>query len=178
MNFGQRELEQLLQMLPNVQANDSAIMTLQDWIAQSKVERQLYSYNNNLVAAAGGAANGLAAGAVSAAVLTNVDASAMFLWTSTSYQANTLNAAQTGATRVYPNASVMIVDQGSGRQMMDVSTPITSIAGDGQFPYILPEPRLIGANSTLSVVYTNYDAAAGYNLRLTFNGFKIFRLSA
>lgn len=173
MNINADEIDSLLTLAQN-QQDDQLIALLQDMRGNSAVERVLWSYTNILTAA--GALNAIAAGAVSAAIPTNIDASAMFLWLNTTYFATTANAAQGANTRVIPLVTVMITDQGSGRQLMDNPIPVDSIAGNGQFPYFLPEPRLIAANSAMQCLYTNFDAAAGYNIRLAFNGYKIYRL--
>lgn len=175
MDINTQEIDSLL-ALATQQDDAGLIAMLQDLRGHACVERVLWSYTNILTAAAG--ANALAAAAVSAPVGTQIDASAMFLWISTCYFATTANAAQGANTRVVPLVTVLIVDQGSGRQLMDNPVPVDSIAGNGQFPYVLPEPRLIAANSTIQFTYTNFDAAAGYNIRMTLNGYKIYKLEA
>lgn len=176
MQLDQADIQTLIALASQSGADGTPLMSqLLSLNDAAKVERVLWSYTNN--AAVTGAANFLAAATTSAPVNTPIDASAMFLWTSTTFFANTANASTTASARLYPNVAVMITDTGSGRQLMDNPVPIPEIAGDGQFPYVLPEPRLIAANSTIACVYTNLDPATGFNIRLAFNGYKIYKLT-
>jgi hypothetical protein len=52
--------------------------------------------------------------------------------------------------------------------------PIPSFFGTGQLPFILPNPRLFMRNSTIQVAFTSFDAAAVYNIRLAFIGYKVY----
>lgn len=176
MELNTADIRSLIALAAQSGADNTPLMQqLLDLDRAAKIERVLWTYTNNAQVA--GAANFVAAGVTSAPVNTPIDASAMFLWTATSYNANSLNAAQTAATRVYPNCTVLIIDTGSGRQLMDNPVPVPSLAGDGQFPFILPEPRWIAANSTIQCVYTNFDVAAGFNIRLAFHGYKVYKLT-
>jgi len=76
-----------------------------------------------------------------------------------------------------PNVSLLITDTGSGRQLMNNPIPIPSFFGNGQLPFILPNPRKIAKNSVLNIAYTNFDAAQAYSVRLAFIGYKIYELA-
>ena len=175
MNITQQDIQDLIARTPDTPGNQTILAALDQLSSQASVDRQLYSYSNVLAVA--GAANAIASGTVSAPVNTPILADASFLWTATTYLANTANAAQTFGTFVYPNVSVLIVDTGSGRQFMDLPVPIPELAGNGQYPYMLALPRLIAPNSVIQCTYTNFDAAAGYNIYMAFHGFKIYKLS-
>lgn len=176
MNLSQQDIQALESRVPNIPENAALLAALDQMAAQASVDRQIYTYTNILAAAAG--ANALASGVASAPVNTAIQADAAFLWTATTYYATTANAAVTVSSTVSPNVTVLMVDTGSGRQLMDAAVPLTSIAGDGKFPYLLPLPRLIAPNSNLQCTYTNFDAAAGYNLFVSFHGFKIYKLQS
>lgn len=174
MQVSQSDIQYLLSVVPNTAANADIISELQNMLSASRVEKVLYTYSNILTAA--GAANALAAGAISNPVSTNIQADAMFIWTATTYWANKANAEN--AAQLTPNVRVLITDLGSGRQLSDQPEFISSLAGDGRLPYVLPEPRIIAANGALQCVYTNVDVAAGYNLFIFFKGYKLYRQTA
>ena len=169
------EIEQLILMTPDTPENAGVLNQLEYLANQLKIARQPWTYAMTLTGV--GAANGIAALTTSAPVITAVDASAMFEIVNQTYLANSLNATLTRATAVVPNCLILLTDTGSGVQFSDVAVPIEALFGNGQFPYVLPEPKIMAANSSISGVFTNVDAAAGYNIRLCFNGFKIFSLS-
>lgn len=172
MNMEPKEIQALLNVTPDTPDNQQLISTLMDLLSAAKVEKYPFTYN--AVFWTTGAANNIAAGAVATANV-QIDAGSPFLIVSQSYDANTANAARASGTYVVPNAIVLLTDTGSSRTLMDVATPIPNIFGTGQFPYILPVPKLMQANSQLQVQVTNIDAAAGYNIRLSFNGYKLYR---
>jgi hypothetical protein len=106
----------------------------------------------------------------------NIQADSSFVLQKLTFKADIAAATQTANTRVLPNATVVITDTGSGRQLMESAVPITSLFGDGQLPFILPTPRLFAPRSTITVVVANYDAAATYNIQLSFNGYKLYEM--
>lgn len=173
MQMDPNEIRALLGATPNIQENASIIAALTDLLEASQIIKQPFTYN--AVFASAGAANALAAGATGQTTV-NISADAPFMIVNQTYDANNANGARTSGTYVVPNATVLLTDTGSSRQMMDVAVPVPSIFGNGQFPYILPVPKLMQANSQLQVVVTNNDAAQGMNLRLSFNGFKLYKV--
>lgn len=174
MNMDPQEIQALLQATPDIPENAQLIAALADMLNASRIVKYPFTYN--AVFAAAGAANSIAAAGGTGTANVNISADAPFMIVNQTYDANTLNAARTSGTYVVPNATVLLTDTGSSRTMMDVAVPVPSIFGNGQFPYILPVPKLMQANSQLQVLVTNNDAAAGINLRLSFNGYKLFKL--
>lgn len=166
-------LQRLLDNTPRTKDNQQLIQSLQGLLSAKRIQPVPYSYN--AVFWTTGAANNIASGVTAPVVNVNIQADADFLVMNQTYDANTANAARTQTTAVVPNALVLLTDTGSSSQLMDVATPIPSIFGTGQLPYVLPEPRLLLAKSTLQVQVANIDAAAGYNIRLTFNGVKLYK---
>lgn len=173
MNMEPQEIQALIAATPPIPENAGILMELQSLLAASRIVKFPFVYNAVFFTAA--AANNIAAGA-NAQVAVQIDAGAPFLIVSQCYDANTANAARTAGTYVYPNATVLLTDSGSNRQLMDVATPVTSIFGNGQFPFVLPEPKLMQANSQLIVQVFNNDAAAAINLRLSFIGYKLYKV--
>ena len=112
--------------------------------------------------------------AASANDVINIEADSDFMLMKLSFQADIAGAAQTDSTRVIPNAVVQLVDTGSGRQLMQNPIPIPSIFGWGELPFVLDNPRKFLRNSTIQVAFTSFDAAATYNTRLAFIGYKIY----
>lgn len=136
-----------------------------EWEDVSSRRRDFYVYEALATAiAAGGAANDTI----------QIEADADFILQKLTYQADLAGVAQTDATRVIPNVSVILTDTGSGRQLMNTAIPITSIFGTGRVPFILPNPRLFMRNSVLQVAFTSFEAAATPTIRLAFIGYKIY----
>ena len=117
---------------------------------------------------------GIAAGGTANSSFT-VQADSDFKWLKACYFADIAVAAQTDSARVVPLATVLITDQGSGRQLMSAATPIPNIFGTGQIPFILPVPKIFASKSTISVSVVNFSAASTYNIRLSFIGVKLFK---
>lgn len=118
--------------------------------------------------------SGLAASA-SATQNILIEASSSFLWQKSQFFADIALAAQTDSTRVIPLVTVLIVDSGSGRQIMDVPVPIASLFGTGEYPYILPLPKLYVARTNIAITVQNFSAATTYNIRLSLTGMKVFQ---
>lgn len=173
MQIGPKEIEALLAVTPDTEENAGLIAELQALMQATRIVKFPFTYSAQFYTAGGN--NNLAAGA-NLTVNVQIDAGAPFLIVSQSYYANTANAAQTVSTAVQPNIIVLMTDTGSNRQLMDQAVPVSTIFGSGEFPYVLPEPKLMQANSQLSVQATNRDAAVGYNLYLAFNGYKLYKL--
>jgi len=103
-----------------------------------------------------------------------IEADANFIMVKIAGFADIAAAAQNYDTRVVPLVTLQITDTGSGRQLLNGETAWSNIVGWGEIPYILPIRRKFKANSTIRVQATNFDAAATYNLRLSFSGIKDF----
>ena len=84
-------------------------------------------------------------------------------------------ATQTESTKVVPLITVLIVDAGSGRQIMNVAVAIPSLFGDGRIPFILPTPRIFAARSNITFTLVNFSAATTYRIRLSLIGTKLFQ---
>jgi len=128
--------------------------------------RDFYIYEAEALAlVSGGSANDIV----------NIEADSDFYMQKFAYEADIAGAAFTADTRPIPLVTIQLIDSGSGRQLMQNPIPVSSFMGDGQLPFILPNPRLFLRNSTIQIAFTNFDAAITYNIRLAFIGYKIYR---
>lgn len=166
-------LRNLLDQVPNNAQNAHLRQAFADLLSAQAIQPIPYSYTVPYFT--GGAVNNILLGAVAQQGSLNVQSDADFLVLNQTFFANSLNAATTFNTRVVPNCTVLITDTGAGYNLMDQALPISQIFGWGTEPYILPEPKLFAAKATIQTQVTNFDAAIGYNLWLTFNGVKLFK---
>lgn len=108
--------------------------------------------------------------------IVNVQADSDFILDKMAVSADIAGAGQTEATRVIPLATLLINDTGSGRNLQSDPMDINSVAGNGQLPFVLTQPRVFTANSSIQFTFTNFDAADTYaNLRLALIGRKVFQ---
>lgn len=105
----------------------------------------------------------------------NIQADSDFVILSTTYFVNVAAAAQTRSNQNLQNATVLLTDSGSGRQLMNQGVPVDSMFGNGQFPYVWPQPKLFASKSTLQVQVTQNEATT-QTVFLNFQGVKIFVL--
>lgn len=91
-----------------------------------------------------------------------IDAGTDFLWIATTYQSNVSATAATSISgQIAPLISLLITDTGATKNLMNSPVPINTIAGQGEFPYRLIEPRLFRANSTINFTFSNYAGGGG-----------------
>lgn len=95
-----------------------------------------------------------------------------------SLMADIAAASTTISTLVIPNVTIQIVDTGSGRQLFSQPIPLGTIFGTAGLPHILPVPRIFKARTNIAMQFANYDAAVTYNVRMAFEGSKIFTLGS
>lgn len=72
-----------------------------------------------------------------------------------------------------PALLISLVDQGTGRLLMDRPQIFTNFIGTAQRPFLLPIPKTFNANATIQVSVQNL-AVANRNVRISFIGYKIF----
>ena len=136
---------------------------------QIPVMRDLYTYTAGFTGA-----SVLAAGA-SLTDIINFESDSDFIWTKSTFVA--YDAAVTSNGNKNVAITVSINDSGTGRNLQQEPTPITSMAGTGSLPFILPQARTIKGNSTVQFVFTNFSAADTYQYcYLTLHGFKEWRV--
>lgn len=104
----------------------------------------------------------------------NLQADADFEVLKLTFSADIAGAAITNNSYPIPNATVLITDTGSGRQVSNVAIPLEALLGIGKEPFILSAPRLFTARSTIAVTIVSFEAAVSYNLSINLIGNKIF----
>lgn len=115
----------------------------------------------------------IAAGATQTNTIT-IQADSDFEVTKLCFASDLAAGVQTDSTRTIPQCTLLILDTGSGRQLMNQGIDLTAFFGNGQEPFILPIPKKFRANTALSLALTNYSAAQTYNVRIALIGAKIF----
>jgi hypothetical protein len=116
----------------------------------------------------------LGAGVTGFPVNINIQADSDFIILSQAYWAYHGNAQWTPGTRIVPNVTTQKTDTGSSKQFSDVPVPIWTEYGDGEFPYVLPQPLYLAANSQLQIVFNNLDGANANTIYLEHQGVKIY----
>lgn len=107
----------------------------------------------------------------------NIQADAPFIWVKTSYFVDLDGTAITENTRQIPLVNLSIQDSGSGRNLQNNPVPLDAIAGRGALPFVLPQPRIFKANSTIQLTYTNFSTATSYaNIYVAMIGYKSFQM--
>lgn len=104
----------------------------------------------------------------------NLQADADFELLKLTFSADIAGALINNNTYPIPNATVLITDTGSGRQISNVAIPIEAILGIGKEPFILSAPRLFTARSTIAITLISFEAATAYNISINLIGNKIF----
>lgn len=103
-------------------------------------------------------------------IQTSISADADFLWRFTTLVAYT----GPGVLAVAPDLLLQFNDSGSGQNLQDAPTHVSNITGNGQLPYVLPEPYLFAAGSVVTATLTNAIAPSpAMTVNLTFNGYKV-----
>lgn len=128
--------------------------------------RDFYIYGTNFA--------NIAAGATLTNII-SIQADSDFEVQKMNFSSDLAAGVQTDSTRTIPQCSVVILDTGSGRQLMNQAIDLTTFFGNGLQPFILPMPKVFRANTALSIALTNYSAAQVYNVKMSFIGVKLFR---
>jgi len=161
-------IRELLNATPQIAQNAAVIGRLNQMLRARRVLRDPFSYVINFATIAAG---------VNATDTVDIQADSDFLIQAQNYMVDIAGALQTDSTRVVPMANVLLTDTGSGRQLMSTDQPMSSIFGTGMEPYVLPQPKLLAARSSLSVKVSNVSASTTYtNFYLSFIGVKLFTL--
>lgn len=76
-----------------------------------------------------------------------------------------------------PDLLLMFTDTGSGRNLQDNAIHWMNIVGNAQWPYVLPEPKLLIGNGGLMITAINNVAIAVGRLDIALIGVKVFYLN-
>ena len=136
-----------------------------DQISSRYVARDFFVYNT---------VHSLVAAGTSNTQTIQINADSDFQIEKLTFFADIAAAGQTQNSRVIPLATVLLVDTGSGRQFSDQAVPVPSLFGTGEIPFVLKQPKILMARTSLSVTIANFDASNTYTIRLSFIGSKLF----
>lgn len=75
-----------------------------------------------------------------------------------------------------PDLLLQFADTGSGRLFQDAPIHWSNIIGNGQWPYVLPEPKLLVGSGSIQITMTNNVAVAEGRVDLALIGVKVFYL--
>jgi len=90
------------------------------------------------------------------------------------YQNFTVYDPTAGDLDLNPTFTVQIQDTGSSTNFFNQETPVDGVFGDGIRPFLLPLPRLIARNSSLTITGTNLASTNAETLYLEFIGMKLY----
>lgn len=76
-----------------------------------------------------------------------------------------------------PSITLLILDEGSGRQLFDRAQIWSNLIGTAQRPFILPQPKTFRANSTIAITATELSGNAR-RVRISLIGYKLFAEAA
>ncbi len=165
--YSAQDFQNIIGLLSNDPSNAQAYAALMAMMNEQKVSREPYVFPVSFLA--------LAASTQAPVGSFFVDASSPFMLVQQNYFASPNPILiSTQATQIIPSCTVQITEQSSNRQWQSAAVPVTSIFGTGQNPWFLPQPRLIPANTTVSVTVANQDTVDDLNLTLSFIGFRLY----
>lgn len=99
----------------------------------------------------------LAAG-VDGAVTLRIESATDFIWFKSTYQCEVDPAAVlTDSSRIIPLIDVQMNVSGADRNLFQEPTPIETVFGTGETPFVLPAPMILMANSEVRFEFTNRD---------------------
>lgn len=116
------------------------------------------------------------AAAASQPVTLNIEANSDFEVMKVTYYCDNTTPLD-ASTRVIPQISMSITDQGAGRNLSNIAFPISMWAGEGDLPYILPITKWFPRNSLFTVTLANFSSATTYsNIYVAFHGKKVWKM--
>lgn len=162
-----QDIQRMLDAVPNLPENAMIHAMLVDMLNESRVSREPYTFPVNF--------SNVTAGSTAPVGNFQVDASSPFMLIQQNYVCTPYPVTvMTQATRLIPNMQIQITEQSSNRNWQSAAVPVSAIFGTGENPWFLPQPRLIPANTTVSVTVNNFDSAQAYSLYLSFIGFRLY----
>lgn len=123
--------------------------------------------------------------------IVNIDSFAYNLRLGTTAVPIAANAAASGAVQIQADSDFVLIymsagqrtaaqltaqitDTGSGKTFFNEQTLIANIFGNGGFPFLMPQPRVINPSTNLKVDVTNLTATPETGLFMSFWGARIF----
>jgi len=101
-----------------------------------------------------------------------ISADSDFLWMETAL------VVYTAANNLNPNPDLLISfqDTGAGRNLQDNPIHVSLVTGNGQWPFVLPEPKLLVGNGSIQVTLVNNVVQQEGRVSLAMIGVKVFYL--
>lgn len=150
---------------PNPKAQDSNYYCVYDYFD--------YSLTPILALAAGGGTGGGAG--VPQTTYAQIQMDSDFEMTHIFAHVDIAGAAFNVGTVPIANATLVLTDTGSGRQLSSNPVPLDCIASCVPTNvYMLPQPKILTAGATIQAQLQSFDAASTPNIRLVLKGRKIF----
>lgn len=105
----------------------------------------------------------------------NIDGDSDFYWSKLAVHGVSGDDGTTYDAELLPEVNIIITNTTTGRQFMNQGIPVSSIAGNGRLPFILPMVTYFPAKSTIKIDYLNAsDNQTFSDLYLSFIGIKAF----
>jgi hypothetical protein len=105
-------------------------------------------------------------------VVVPISADSDFLWMETCLVAYT--AANTPDPT--PDMLISFQDTGAGRNLQDNPVHVALITGNGQWPFVLPEPKILVGNGAMQITLVNNTAVQCGRVSIALIGVKMFYL--
>lgn len=112
----------------------------------------------------------LATGVQNIAITTDAD----FLWTETTFYGNDHTASEPYSSTVLHPFTLQINDGGISHGMFNNPVPIDCIAGNANWPFILPQTYRFAAGATVSITLVSLSGHTWDNLYVALSGYKDF----
>lgn len=151
----------------NITTTPPEVQYLEDFFTYSTGRGQASSFTN------------IAPGATGTATIM-IEADSYFKWISGAFFSwiEGIDPETTDATRPIPPLLITITDSGSGRNLVNYPTPVSSLYGTGELPFVMPMPRIFQPRSTITFSATNLSSTDTWNLILDHIGVKGFKSTA
>ncbi len=117
----------------------------------------------------------LVAGAT-ANIILSLDASTDFMWYYSNWSAanSAANTGWTSSTRQLPNVTVLMTPGDSNANLSNIALPLHHMFGNGENPFVLPQPRKLAARSIMTFQLNNLDSTITYDIWISLIGMKVF----
>lgn len=107
-----------------------------------------------------------------------VQADSDFEWIMSTVSGNLHGSAEPWLDTSIIPVTLLVTDAGSGRQLEQLAVPITTVAGTGKQPFILPVSRRFKSKSSITLAFTSFSASQWDNIFFNMIGRKIFQLGS
>jgi hypothetical protein len=111
----------------------------------------------------------------SATVNIQIQSDSDFEWIESTFYGNMRGASAPFLDNALIPVNITLIDSGSSRQLFSATIPLTTFAGTGKQPFILPVSRIFKSYSNIQATATSFDVTNTYDfVSLNFIGRKLF----